>query len=176
MDFNTDLIIVGGGAAGLMAAVTAGESALRCIVVERRHRPGLKLLMCGNNRCNISHAGTPEELMDAYGEPTATFLSTALQRLSPGALRTLFARWELPTIVNRDRIYPATEKADDVLHCFTDKIRDYEIPFMTNCPVDSIEALPEGGFLLKSHKITLTMLKVGCYMIYRKRQCIMFNF
>lgn len=156
MDFNTDLTIVGAGAAGLMAAVTAGESALRCVVVERRHRPGLKLLMCGNNRCNISHAGTPEELKEAYGEPTASFLSTALQRLSPGALRTLFARWELPTIVNRDRIYPATEKADDVLHCFTDKIRDYEIPFMTNCPVDSIEALPEGGFLLKSQKITMT--------------------
>ena len=156
MDFNTDLIIVGAGAAGLMAAVAAGESALKCIVVERRHRPGLKLLMCGNNRCNISHAGTPEELMDAYGEPTASFLSTALQRLSPGALRTLFSRWGLQTIVNRDRIYPASEDADDVLHCFTDRIRDFEIPFITNCPVDSIEALPEGGFLLKTRKLTLT--------------------
>ena len=156
MVFNTDLIIVGAGAAGLMAAATAGESALRCVVVERRHRPGLKLLMCGNNRCNISHAGTSEELLDAYGEPTASFLKTALEKFSPGNLRTLFSRWGLQTIVNRDRIYPASEDADDVLHCFTDRIRDFEIPFMTNCPVDSIEALPEGGFLLKSHKITMT--------------------
>ena len=156
MDFNTDLIIVGAGAAGLMAAVTAAETGLRCVVLERRHRPGLKLLMCGNNRCNISHAGTPEELLDAYGEPTASFLQTALAKLSPGNLRTLFSRWGLPTIVNRDRIYPATEKADDVLHCFTDRLRDFEIPFMTNCPVDSITTLPDGGFLVKSPKLTMT--------------------
>ena len=156
MDFNTDLIIVGAGAAGLMAAATAGEADIRCVILERRHRPGLKLLMCGNNRCNISHAGTPEEMQEAYGEPTASFLKAALARLSPGALRTLFARWGLPTIVNRDRIYPATEKADDVLHCFTDRIRDFEIPFMTNCPVDSIAPLPDGGFIVKSSKLTLT--------------------
>lgn len=156
MDFNTDLAIIGAGAAGLMAAVTAGEAGLNCVVLERRHRPGLKLLMCGNNRCNIGHAGTPRELKEAYGEPTASFLNTALEWLSPAGLRTLFARWELPTIVNRDRIYPATEKADDVLHCFTDKIRDFEIPFMTNCPVSAIETLPDGGFLLKSQKFTMT--------------------
>ena len=156
MDFNTDLIIVGAGAAGLMAAATAAETGLRCVVLERRHRPGLKLLMCGNNRCNISHAGTPEELLEAYGEPTASFLKTALEKLSPGNLRTLFSKWGLPTIVNRDRIYPASEDADDVLHCFTDRIRDFEIPFMTNCPVDSITTLPDGGFLVKSPKLTMT--------------------
>ncbi|MBR4900387.1 MAG: aminoacetone oxidase family FAD-binding enzyme [Victivallales bacterium] len=156
MDFNTDLIIVGAGAAGLMAAATAAEVSLRCVVLERRHRPGLKLLMCGNNRCNISHSGTLEELLDAYGEPTASFLKTALSKVSPDALRTLFSRWGLLTIINRDRIYPASEDADDVLHCFTDIIRNSEIPFMTNCPVDSIATLPEGGFLVKSPKVTLT--------------------
>ena len=167
MDFNTELIIVGGGAAGLMAAVTAGESGLKCIVLERRHRPGLKLLMCGNNRCNISHVGTPEDMQEAYGEPTASFLDEALHRFSPTTLRTLFTRWNLQTIINRNRIYPASEDADDVLHCFTDKIRDFEIPFMTNCPVNSIEPLPDGGFRVKSTSLEITakyvLLATGGY-------------
>ena len=167
MDFNTQLIIIGGGAAGLMAAATAGETGLKCIVLERRHRPGLKLLMCGNNRCNISHAGTPEDMKEAYGEPTASFLDEALRRFSSTALRSLFSRWKVPTIVARDRIYPASEDADDVLHCFTDKIRDFEIPFMTNCPVSSIEPLPDGGFMVKSPSLSITakyvLLATGGY-------------
>ena len=62
---DTDLVVIGCGAAGLMAAVTAGELGLKCVALERRHRVGLKLLMCGNNRCNISHAFNVEQMLAA---------------------------------------------------------------------------------------------------------------
>ena len=65
---NTDLIIVGAGAAGLMAGAVAGEAGIAAVVLERRHRAGLKLLLCGNNRCNISHGGT-QRAWDPDSEP-----------------------------------------------------------------------------------------------------------
>ena len=83
---NTDLVIIGAGAAGLFAACEAADAGLRAVLLERRHRAGLKLLMCGNNRCNIAHAGTVEELVSHYGEPCGPFLKPALEKFPPTAL------------------------------------------------------------------------------------------
>ena len=152
---NTDLIIIGCGAGGLLASVTSGELGLNCMTLERRHRVGLKLLLCGNNRCNVSHAFTTEEMLRAYGEPTASFLRPAMTRFSPQALRNWFARNGLATCIKNDRIYPTTEKGDDVLHCFTDRMRDLTVPLMLNCPVTGLARLPEGGFTVTCEKLTL---------------------
>lgn len=141
---TTDLIIIGAGAAGLMAACRAGEAGLNCLLLERRHRPGLKLLMCGNNRCNLSHSGNAASLMRDYGEPVGTFLETALQECPPSVLRKWFSNCGLETVVQRDRIYPRSGKADDVLYCFTDRLRDLEVPFMLNCPAQKISPLADG--------------------------------
>lgn len=142
------LAIVGGGAAGLMAAVSAAEAGVPAVLLERRHRPGLKLLMCGNNRCNISHLADAAGMARLYGAPVGSFLRPALDAFPPDALRDWFARAGLRTIVRRDRIYPASEDADDVLHCFLDRLRELKAPIALNCPVQNIVSLPGGGFSL----------------------------
>jgi len=80
---NTDLIIIGAGAAGLMAAVTAGEKKRKVLVIERKHRPGRKLLMCGNNRCNLTSSLSVQDMLDDFGEPVASFLRPSLQAFGP---------------------------------------------------------------------------------------------
>lgn len=150
---NTDLLIVGAGAAGLWAACAAGRAGLRCLLLERRHRPGLKLLMCGNNRCNISQAGSAAELQAAYGEPVGSFLGPALRQLSPAALQQTLAAQGLPSKVLKNRIYPSSEKADDVLHCFTDQLRDLEVPLLLNCPAQKITHVSSEGFELQCGKL-----------------------
>jgi predicted Rossmann fold flavoprotein len=152
---QTDLVIIGAGAAGLFAAGVAAEAGLRVVLLERRHRPGLKLLMCGNNRCNFSHAGSAEELLHAYGEPVASFLHDAICALPPEKLRDEFARMRLESIVSGSRIYPASGKADDVLHALTDRLRDREVPFMTNCPVESIQREADGLWTIACRNLTL---------------------
>lgn len=152
---NTDVIIIGAGAAGLMAACCAGEAGLNCLLLERRHRPGLKLLLCGNNRCNLSHDGTAGSLMQDYGEPVGSFLITALQECPPAVLRKWFSSCGLETTVLKERVYPRSGKADDVLHCFTDRLRDLEVPLMLNCPVQKISAVPAGGFEITCGKISI---------------------
>ena len=152
---NTDLIIVGAGAAGLMAGAVAGEAGIAALILERRHRPGLKLLLCGNNRCNISHSGTAADMIKAYGEPVGSFLRDALAFFPPQQLRSWFAAAGMPTSLNRDRIYPKTEKADDVLYCFTDRLRDTGVPLTFNCPVNRISVDPAGGFIVNCDRVSL---------------------
>lgn len=139
------LIIIGGGAAGLMAAVTASEYRIPALLLERRHRPGLKLLLCGNNRCNLSHDASASQMLQDYGSPVGEFLKTAVTSFPPDKLRAWFSRAGLPTIVKRDRIYPKSENADDVLHCFLDLMRERQLPYALNCPVQAISK-DERGF------------------------------
>ncbi len=150
-----DLVIIGAGAAGLFAAGAAAEAGLRVVLLERRHRPGLKLLMCGNNRCNFSHAGSIEELLRAYGSPVVSFLHDAISALPPEKLRAEFAKMRLESIVSGSRIYPASGKADDVLHALTDRLRDREVPFMTNCPVESIQREENGLWTIACRTLTI---------------------
>lgn len=134
----TDLIIIGGGAAGLFAAGLAAANGLAAVLLERRHRCGLKILLSGNNRCNFSHTGTAEQLRNAYGGEIGGFLEPALRGLPPEKLRRMLSEMGLESIVSGGRLYPATGKADDVLHALLDRLRDGCVPLVTNCPVTSL--------------------------------------
>lgn len=155
------LIIIGGGAAGLMAAATAAELEMPALLLERRHRLGLKLLMCGNNRCNISHDFSAGQMLHAYGEPVAAFLRPALEAFPPAQLRRWFQKLNLNTVVKQDdRIYPSSEKADDVLHAFADFLRDRHFPYVMNCPVREIrkreagfEVITENGLSFEADRV-----------------------
>ncbi|MBR6470619.1 MAG: aminoacetone oxidase family FAD-binding enzyme [Victivallales bacterium] len=152
---NTDLIIIGAGAAGLFAACGAADAGLKAVLLERRHRAGLKLLMCGNNRCNLSHAGNAEDLLRAYGPPVRDFLDDALRALPPTELqRWLQMRLGLHTKVLGNRIYPASEKGDDVLHAFLDHLRDRDFPVIYSAPAEEIQRV-DGGYRVNTPNFSL---------------------
>ena len=75
-----DVIIVGAGAAGLMAAIRAGERGLRTLLLEKNKKPGVKILMSGGTRCNLTHATDNRGIVAAYGPP-GQFLHSALAAL-----------------------------------------------------------------------------------------------
>lgn len=152
---NCDLIIIGAGAAGLYAANAAAEAGLHGVLMERRHRPGLKLLMTANHRCNMTHDDTVEEMLAAYGDPVAPFVAPAVTAFPPRSLRKWFERLDLKTTVIDRRVFPASEKADDVLHTLLDHLRDLEFPILYNCPVTGIRPI-EGGYAVTAKKLELT--------------------
>ena len=152
---NTDFVIIGGGAAGLMAGAQAGELGIRAVVVERKHKPGRKMLLCGNNRCNITHDSDTAGMLAAYGPPVADFLAPALHAFPPTALRKWMSRNGLRTVVHPDgRVYPRSEKADDVLHFFADRLRDEGVPMVVNCAVSGIRC-ESGGFRVLTRRLDL---------------------
>ncbi len=86
------LLIIGGGAAGLFAGCLAGEHGLGALILERKHKPGRKLLICGNGRCNLTKDIAPAQMLSDMGAPMSGFLAPALNACPPAALQAWFQR------------------------------------------------------------------------------------
>ena len=112
------ILILGGGAAGLMAAVTAAENGATVTVLERNEKLGRKLYITGKGRCNCTNVCAP----DAFRQNVVRnprFLYSALEALPPEALLEKLAAWGCPTVVERgNRAFPASQKASDVTRAF----------------------------------------------------------
>jgi predicted Rossmann fold flavoprotein len=152
---ETDLIIIGGGAAGLMGGCTAGEVGLRTVILERKHKPGRKLLMCGNSRCNLTINISPERMIQMYGEPVGPFLRQAITDFPPSTLQRWFAANGLKTVVRTgNKVYPHTDRASDVLHFFTDFLRDRNVSLAASSVVQSLKKT-KNGFHVVTDNFTL---------------------
>ncbi|HLR18046.1 MAG TPA: NAD(P)/FAD-dependent oxidoreductase [Alcanivoracaceae bacterium] len=77
---TVDVVVLGGGAAGLMCAATAGYRGRKVLVLEKANRPGKKILMSGGGRCNFTHLNTREE---HYLSANPAFCISALKRYTP---------------------------------------------------------------------------------------------
>src|SRR5438128_4668622 len=93
-----DVIIAGAGAAGLMAAIRAAECGRRTLLLEKNRKPGVKILMSGGTRCNITHATDNRGIVAAFGPP-GKFLHSALACLSVEETVAFFESEGLPTKV-----------------------------------------------------------------------------
>src|SRR3974390_852989 len=80
-----DVNVIGAGAAGLMAASRAAERGRRTLLVEKKRRPGAKILMSGGSRCNLTHATDARGIVAAFAEQ-GPFLHSALAALGPQQL------------------------------------------------------------------------------------------
>src|SRR5438445_12905922 len=81
MAFDWDAVILGAGAAGLVAATHAAERGRRVLLLEKNRKPGVKILMSGGTRCNITHACDNRGIVAAFGR-NGPFLHSALAALS----------------------------------------------------------------------------------------------
>src|SRR5205823_14790947 len=93
-----DVVVVGAGAAGLLAAIHAAERGRRTLLLEKNRQPGVKILMSGGTRCNITHATDNRGIVEAFGPP-GRFLHSALAALSVDETIALFEAQGLPTQV-----------------------------------------------------------------------------
>src|SRR5919206_4270352 len=110
-----DVVVIGAGAAGLMAAIAAAERGRRTLVLEKNRRPGVKILMSGGTRCNLTHATDKWGIIRAYGVQ-GNFLHSALAALSPADLVKLVEDEGVPTKVEESgKIFPVSNRATDVL-------------------------------------------------------------
>src|SRR5437773_1596991 len=110
-----DVIIAGAGAAGLMAAIHAAERGRRTLLLEKNRKPGVKILMSGGTRCNITQHTDNRGIVEAYGPP-GRFLHSALACLSVADTIAFFEAQGVPTKVEETgKIFPVSNKALDVL-------------------------------------------------------------
>jgi predicted Rossmann fold flavoprotein len=123
LDSSWDVVVIGAGAAGLLAAARAAERGRRTLVLEKNRRPGVKILMSGGTRCNITHATDNRGIVEAYGPP-GRFLHSALAALSVADTVALFEAEGVPTKVEETgKVFPVSNKALDVLEALLRRLK-----------------------------------------------------
>ncbi|MBN1591167.1 MAG: NAD(P)/FAD-dependent oxidoreductase [Pirellulales bacterium] len=117
-----DVVIVGAGPAGLMAACGAARRGLATRLVERNPEPGVKILMSGGGHCNLTHATDARGIADAFGS-SGRFLRSALAALDPAALVEMMDREGVPCRTEPGgKVLPASDRAGDVLAAVTRRL------------------------------------------------------
>jgi len=112
---STDVIIVGAGPAGLMAAIAASTAGKRVRVCERMESSGRKLLTTGGGRCNLTHTAGVDAIVAAFGRQ-GRFMQTAVRDFPPEAIRDFFAKAGVPSVAQEDGcVFPVSQRARDVL-------------------------------------------------------------
>ncbi len=87
---QSDVVVIGGGPAGLFCAIHAAVPGRRVLLLEKKAAPGSKLLLAGSGQCNITHTGTVAEFLSHYGR-NGKFLKPALHGFSNGDLIRFFS-------------------------------------------------------------------------------------
>ena len=114
MESQFDVIVIGAGAAGLMAAASASQSGLRTLLLEKNRKLGVKILMSGGTRCNITHDCSIREIVAAYGRQ-GKFLHSALAALPPTeVIGKIEAQGVATKVESTGKIFPVSNKAIDV--------------------------------------------------------------
>src|SRR3954463_11972367 len=142
-----DVIVVGAGAAGIMAAIHAAERGARVLLLEKNRRPGVKILMSGGTRCNITHATDNRGIVEAYGPP-GRFLHSALAALGVQETIDLFEAEGVATKVEETgKVFPVSDRAADVLAALLRRLQRSGATLALNEPVLDLRR-SETGFTL----------------------------
>lgn len=109
------LTVIGGGAAGMMAAGTAAGMGINVTVIERNDRPGRKLMITGKGRCNVTNSCDTDGLM-ANIPINGRFLYSAFSKFSTIDTMEFFENLGVPLKVERgNRVFPKSDKAVDIV-------------------------------------------------------------
>ncbi|MBR0354268.1 MAG: NAD(P)/FAD-dependent oxidoreductase [Oscillospiraceae bacterium] len=127
---TADLVVIGGGAAGLMCAATASARGLRVTVIDPNQKLGRKLRITGKGRCNLTNNCDVKTLL-ANIPGDGRFLYSALNRLPPEAVMAWFEERGLPVKTERgSRVFPCSDRADDVADTLLRECRTYGVSFV----------------------------------------------
>ena len=125
-----DLVVIGGGAAGLMLAATASERGLSVTVLDPNQKIGRKLRITGKGRCNLTnHCDVKTVLANMPGD--GRFLYSALSRFSPADVMAWFEEHGLKLKTERgNRVFPVSDNANDVAELLLKECRRYGVRFL----------------------------------------------
>src|SRR5437899_283731 len=142
-----DIVVVGAGAAGLMAAVRAAELGRRVLLLEKNRRPGVKILMSGGTRCNITHATDERGIVAAYGPP-GRFLHSALAAFGIQDTLDFFAAEGVSAKVEETgKVFPVSDRALDVLNALLARLDRSGATLALGEPLRALTP-DDGGFAL----------------------------
>ncbi|MEW5949325.1 MAG: NAD(P)/FAD-dependent oxidoreductase [Thermodesulfobacteriota bacterium] len=138
----TKVIVIGGGASGLMAAGRAAACGAGVTLLEKMPRLGLKLGITGKGRCNVTNIGAINDYVANF-TPDGRFLINAFNRFFHSDLINFLDRWGIQTVVERgQRVFPASNRALDVVSALLRFTKEHGVSIIKNCAVKHIRVEP----------------------------------
>ena len=132
------VIVIGGGPAGMLAAISASMQGNDVTILEKMNSLGKKLCITGKGRCNITSSLPIEEFIKNT-PGNGKFLYSAFQNFNNQDIINLLKEQGLKTKEERgNRIFPVTDRASDVLDALIKKLKKQSVKIITNCKVDEI--------------------------------------
>ena len=138
-----DVVVIGGGAAGLMAAGTAARVGNKVLLLEKMEKPARKVRITGKGRCNLTNARPVEEFAENV-RTNGDWLHVAMSEFTNRATMRFFERMGVKLVTERgERVFPASGKAADIANALEFYCRDHEVDIQCNSRVTEI--LVAGG-------------------------------
>lgn len=118
-----DGVVIGGGPAGMFAAITAANNGEKVLLLEKNDRLGKKLLITGKGRCNVTNACPAHEVLQNTPR-NGRFLFSAMDSFPPQRIMDFFSKNNCPLKVERgNRVFPVSDRASSVLDCLKEQLR-----------------------------------------------------
>lgn len=134
-----DIIVIGAGASGLMAAGRAAEAGARVLLLEKMPRAGIKLLISGKGRSNITNIEENiREFIQNYGK-SGQFLYNVFSRFFNKQLMEFFKQKNVETVAERGgRVFPASGKAAEIVDALLKYVKENKVEILYKSPVEKI--------------------------------------
>jgi len=132
------VIVIGGGAAGLMAAGRAAELGAEAILLEKMPKPGIKISITGKGRCNLTSGEDIDKFIEAFG-PNGRFLINAFAKFFSDDLVDFFESLGMKTVIERGkRIFPLSGNAKDVVEALVTNLDKHGVKIIAGATVKEI--------------------------------------
>ena len=128
---DIDVIVIGGGPAGMFAAITAAQQGSKVLLLETNDRLGKKLLITGKGRCNVTNNCTAQEVLQNIPR-NGRFLYSAMENCPPSKVMEFFENNGCPLKTERgNRVFPVSDKAQSILDCLKTQMHKYKVTVQT---------------------------------------------
>lgn len=150
---NYDVLVIGGGPSGLMAAIAAGEQGARVLLADKGNKLGRKLAISGGGRCNVTNRLPVDEIIK-HIPGNGRFLYSAFSEFSNEDIITFFEKLGIELKEeDHGRMFPVTDKAQSVVDALLNELKRLKVEVRTNEPVKDI--------MYDDTKVTTVILKSG---------------
>lgn len=134
------VVVIGAGAAGILAAYRAAIQGARVVLLEKTDRIGTKITISGGGKCNITHDGPMHHVLKAFRKNEADFIRPACQRFPNTKIIEMLTARALRVYTRDDgRIFPVDQNAKDVVRILSSYLHDAEVDIRLGTPVTEIQ-------------------------------------
>ncbi len=161
METKQNIVVIGGGAAGMIAAWKAAALGNSVVLLEKNPDPGIKIRISGGGKCNITNGSDIRTMLKQFKPNEGRFLKYAFHEFTNTELLEVLHSHGVETYLRENgKVFPKSHNADDVVNAFTQLLTESNVMLRTQSPVREIFRNPDDSFNIKTSKEIIRADKV----------------